>query len=139
MIPQRQGVDQRNFRPFGHLVEVFLVALRADDDEVVHLGEYAHGVPNGLAIAHVGVGEVGESHTQIVARGFERAARARGAPFEVGDNVLAWEIMLIDASLFLRFEGCGKIDQITKLLFGEVAQVQDVATEQVMVHGSMPF
>ena len=134
MITERKGVDDRNVNQLGDVIEELLVLLGAIDDEVVHAVEDAHGVLDGLAVAHVGVGQIGEAHAQVVARGLERATSTGRAPLKVGENVLAGEVTLVDAGLLLGLKVPGKIDEVAEILGGEIMDVEVVATAKAVVH-----
>lgn len=106
VIAEGEGIDDWNIDQVGDIIEELLVLLCTIDNEIIHAVEDAHGILDGLAIAHVGVGQIGEAHAQVVARGLKGATSAGRAPLKVGENVLAGEVALVDTGLFwaLRFQ-----------------------------------
>ena len=139
MVVKRERVDHRDIAIVGDLVQKLLAQLRPDNQQVVHAGQHANRILHALVVAHMGVGEVGEAHAEVVAGRFERTARARRTPHEVGHDVLAAEVSLVDARLLLRLQFPGKVDQIAKLIGREIAKIQDVPSNKVAVHSFVPF
>ena len=134
VIAKGKGVDDRDVNQVGDVIEELLVLLCAVDDEVIHAVKDAHSILDGLAVTHVGVGQIGETHAQVVAGGLERAASAGRTPLKVGENVLAGEVALVDAGLLLSLKVPGKIDEIAEILGGEIMDVEVIATAEAVVH-----
>ena len=129
MIAESKGIDDRDVNKIGDVIEELLVLLSAIDDEVVHTVEDAHGVLDGLAIAHMGVGQIGKAHAQV-----KCATSAGRAPLKVGEDVLSGEVALVDTRLFLCLKVPSKIDEVAEILRGEIVDVEVVATAKAVVH-----
>ena len=134
MIAESKGIDDRDVNQVGDVIEELLVLLCAIDDEIIHAVKDAHGVLDGLAVTHVGVGQISEAHAQIVAGGLECATSTGRAPLKVGEDVFAGEVALVDTRLLLSLKVPGKIDEIAEILGGEIMDVDVVATAEAVVH-----
>ena len=134
VIAEGESVDDRDVNQVGDIIEELLVLLCAVDDEIIHAVKDAHGILDGLAVTHVGVGQISEAHAQIVAGGLECATSASRAPLEVGEDVLSGEVALIDTGLLLCLKVPSKIDEVAEILRGEIVDVEVVATAKAVVH-----
>ena len=134
VIAESKGIDDRDVNQVGDVIEELLVLLCAVDDEIVHAVKDAHGILDGLAVTHVGVGQISEAHAQIIAGGLECATSTGRAPLKVGEDVFAGEVALVDTRLLLSLKVPGKIDEIAEILGGKIMDVDVVATAEAVVH-----